>query len=162
MEQAEGIQGNRAEAEANSGGVTAIVKASVDDTKAQVPANTKKTSDSMYHARQGCGLFWAVGRFRPTNYMIVRHSQQFEIFITASTKNQGVISLYMPETRPCWSSQALLSDGHLSRQTSAQILIITFMCMQLCQRPLNADLKKPNHNTDFIAPMFRNHLMPYR
>ena len=38
---------------------------------APVPAS-KKRGDSMYHERAGCGLFWALGRFRPTNYMIVR------------------------------------------------------------------------------------------
>ena len=33
---------------------------------------------------------------------------------------------------------------------------------QLCQRPLNGDLGKPNYNNDYIAPMFRDHLMPAR
>ena len=33
--------------------------------------------------------------------------------------------------------------------------------LQLCQRPLNVDLKRPNHNNgDFIAPMMRDYLMP--
>ena len=38
------------------------------------PSSGKKTSKSeaeIYHERVGCGLFWAVGKFRPTNYMIV-------------------------------------------------------------------------------------------
>ena len=33
---------------------------------------------------------------------------------------------------------------------------------QLCQRPLNGDLRKPNYNNDYIAPLFRDHLMPAR
>ncbi|CAK0732255.1 hypothetical protein CVIRNUC_000105 [Coccomyxa viridis] len=32
----------------------------------------------------------------------------------------------------------------------------------LCQRPLNADLGKTNSNNDYIAPMFRDYLMPAR
>ena len=31
-----------------------------------------KAEAELYHERVGCGLFWAVGKFRPTNYMIVR------------------------------------------------------------------------------------------
>ena len=34
--------------------------------------------------------------------------------------------------------------------------------VQLCQRPLNADLGKTNSNNDYIAPMFRDYLMPAR
>ena len=30
-----------------------------------------KAEAELYHERVGCGLFWAVGKFRPTNYMIV-------------------------------------------------------------------------------------------
>ena len=39
---------------------------------APASATDKKVSKSLYHKRAGCGLFWALGRFRPTNYMIVR------------------------------------------------------------------------------------------
>lgn len=39
---------------------------------------------------------------------------------------------------------------------------MTSIAMQLCQRPLNGDLRKPNYNNDYIAPMFRDHLMPAR
>ena len=47
---------------------------------------------------------------------------------------------------------------------AAAATIASFSClpMQLCQRPLNGDLKKPNYNNDYIAPMFRNYLMPAR
>lgn len=31
----------------------------------------EKSEAELYHERVGCGLFWAVGKFRPTNYMIV-------------------------------------------------------------------------------------------
>ncbi|CAL8463656.1 g3190 [Coccomyxa elongata] len=102
MQQPEGTKEDATGTTAGTSGVTADVKAVTHSVTSQTPAKTKKASDSIYHERQGCGLFWAVGRFRPTNYMI------------------------------------------------------------LCQRPLNADMKKPNHNADFIAPLFRNHLMPYR
>ena len=33
----------------------------------------EKSEADLYHERVGCGLFWAVGKFRPTNYMIVSH-----------------------------------------------------------------------------------------
>ena len=39
---------------------------------APASAMDKEVSKSLYHKRAGCGLFWALGRFRPTNYMIVR------------------------------------------------------------------------------------------
>ena len=37
-----------------------------------------------------------------------------------------------------------------------------FAGVQLCQRPLNGVLSKPNYNNDYIAPKFRDHLMPAR
>ncbi len=37
-----------------------------------------------------------------------------------------------------------------------------FAGAQLCQRPLNGVLSKPNYNNDYIAPKFRDHLMPAR
>jgi hypothetical protein len=45
---------------------------------------------------------------------------------------------------------------------AVRLQIDIYGVLQLCQRPLNADLRKKNHNNDFIAPIFRNHLMPYR
>jgi hypothetical protein len=48
-------------------------KAGATASKTAAPdATDKKTSEALYHERAGCGLFWALGRFRPTNYMIVR------------------------------------------------------------------------------------------
>ena len=39
--------------------------------KAHSGNGPEKTEAEIYHERVGCGLFWAVGKFRPTNYMIV-------------------------------------------------------------------------------------------
>lgn len=39
--------------------------------KASSKTGTGKSDVEIYHERVGCGLFWAVGKFRPTNYMIV-------------------------------------------------------------------------------------------
>ena len=39
---------------------------------AAASAMDKEVSKSLYHKRAGCGLFWALGRVSPTNYMIVR------------------------------------------------------------------------------------------
>ena len=39
--------------------------------KARSGNGPEKTEAEIYHERVGCGLFWAVGKFRPTNYMIV-------------------------------------------------------------------------------------------
>ena len=48
------------------------------DSKSKTPDGKKgsgkgmgKVEAELYHERVGCGLFWAVGKFRPTNYMIV-------------------------------------------------------------------------------------------
>ncbi len=41
------------------------------DGNARSGNGPEKTEAELYHERVGCGLFWAVGKFRPTNYMIV-------------------------------------------------------------------------------------------
>ncbi len=76
MQQAEGLSKGHTGEGTDVAGVTAVVKASVEDGNAQPSTKVKKAGDSMYHERQGCGLFWAVGRCRPTNYMIVSHNIQ--------------------------------------------------------------------------------------
>jgi hypothetical protein len=57
------------------GSVTADVQIE-DQSTLKVTGTPKKSGDSIYHARQGCGFFWALGKFRPTNYMIVSHTIQ--------------------------------------------------------------------------------------
>ncbi|CAL5223896.1 g6492 [Coccomyxa viridis] len=94
------VSGASATQDANAPVSTSNSTGKID--KAHSGNGPEKTEAEIYHERVGCGLFWAVGKFRPTNYMI------------------------------------------------------------LCQRPLNGDLRKPNYNNDYIAPLFRDHLMPAR
>ena len=46
--------------------------AETPSTAALASAKDVKRSGSLYHDRAGFGLFWALGRVSPTNYMIVR------------------------------------------------------------------------------------------
>lgn len=47
------------------------------------PAATQNASTAVSapnaHERAGCGLFWLIGRFRPTNYMIVSMTAFFNV-----------------------------------------------------------------------------------
>ena len=90
----------------------------------------------------GCGFLYAVGKLRPTNYMIV--------------------SIGSPSTQ--YSSCQGAHYGLLCCSIPVIVLAPYYPChaVQLCQRPLNADLGKTNSNNDYIAPMFRDHLMPAR
>ena len=47
-------------------------KTKIPDAKKSSGKGMGKAEAKLYHERVGCGLFWAVGKFRPTNYMIVR------------------------------------------------------------------------------------------
>ena len=58
------------------------VPASASDSKGKAERSrsgkgSEKSEAAIYHERVGCGLFWAVGKFRPTNYMIVSHPLQY-------------------------------------------------------------------------------------
>ncbi len=158
MQQPEGTKQNATGTTAGTSGVTADVKAVTHSVTSQTPAKTKKASDSIYHERQGCGLFWAVGRFRPTNYMIVRHQFLRHLLHALIQSNAWRFYEDIRVTRPCIP----VSQERELRQMLLHVPMLAVLCMQLCQRPLNADMKKQNHNADFIAPLFRNHLMPYR
>ena len=46
-------------------------KTKSQDAKKSSGKGMGKAEAELYHERVGCGLFWAVGKFRPTNYMIV-------------------------------------------------------------------------------------------
>lgn len=86
------------------------------------------------HEQVSCGLFWAVGKYQPTNHMIVSTTAPTEHILLCGCSDFD---------RPRHSTHRL-SD------------------MQLCQRPLNGILSKPNYNNDYIAPKFRDYLMPAR
>ena len=49
----------------------AVSKTGEPDGKKGSVKGMGKVQAELYHERVGCGLFWAVGKFRPTNYMIV-------------------------------------------------------------------------------------------
>ena len=71
-------------------------KADATASKTAAPdATDKRTSEALYHERAGCGLFWALGRFRPTNYMIVRPLQLCILAFEMPWRN------YMTPQKPC-------------------------------------------------------------
>jgi len=63
--------------EASAAGVADAPASAGNSKRKQVQTRSGKGSlksdAEVYHERVGCGLFWAVGKFRPTNYMIVSH-----------------------------------------------------------------------------------------
>ena len=84
------------------------------------------------HERVSCGLCWTVGTYRPTNHMIV----SVHCSCQALRIEVGVV-------------QSLAHHSPLCD-------------LQLCQRPLNGVIGRTNYNNDYIAPKFRDHLMPAR
>lgn len=90
----------------------------------------------------GCGFLYAVGKLRPTNYMIVSIGSSSTYYLSCKCAHYGLLcsSILVIVLAPYYPCHAV----------------------QLCQRPLNADLGKTNSNNDYIAPMFRDYLMPAR
>ena len=61
----------------------------------------EKSEAEIYHERVGCGLFWAVGKFRPTNYMIVSH------FLQYARQDVKTASMSVPSGRPAQPAKIL-------------------------------------------------------